>query len=605
MIDTHQSPTPNIAWIDGVILIITLIVLTYGIGQYALFEPHEGHFAGVAREMLLRNDWVTPTLNGSPYLNKPPLFYWLIALSTKVFGFNEYAARLPLAIASWWGVFIGWKWARELWNPAAGRYGALMLSATCGWFVFTHQLLIDLLLSTILLTFHYCLWRWIWQTRHQGYWFAIYLLLGLCILTKGPFMMIYPIASIAGLVISRRSFHILHQLRLLSGSAITLSVLLPWVIAIERANPGFLQYFLFNENLKRIADTRWPPDYTISQVNPWAYLAIAAVWCLPWTLVLPQAIYSAWKDQLSHPPTSQSDGRLILATAAITPLLVFLPVPSRLLYYSLPCVAPLILFCARWWSFIIREPLWERKLAGILFCLLGGILGCISLGVILWGTEFPELMSIPQGSFFASAIAFFMGLGLICGGSLLLLLRPRFALISICLGTFSAYIILVHGFGAIQDFRSGRTLVETANSRLDRTTLWTFEGSRELGTAGAMSYYLDRQGTKGDSLQVGWVSGKSGTQYRIIMVLEDGGNNRIPPIFPGERPSYALTKAELQEYWDSDRPVVFITDFLRQANDPNDPVTLNLPQNAGEALLVVSSRELYGNLAAHALWHQF
>src|SRR4051812_47718142 len=79
----------RITFWDGLVLGGILAALLYGIGDYGLYEPHEGHFAGVAREMVLTGDWVTPRLDGAPYLNKPPLFYWLILLSYAAFGINE------------------------------------------------------------------------------------------------------------------------------------------------------------------------------------------------------------------------------------------------------------------------------------------------------------------------------------------------------------------------------------------------------------------------------------------------------------------------------------------------------------------------------------
>jgi hypothetical protein len=88
------------------------------------------------------------------------------------------------------------------------------------------------------------------------------------------------------------------------------------------------------------------------------------------------------------------------------------------------------------------------------------------------------------------------------------------------------------------------------------------------------------------------------------MVLADGGNNRLPPQFPGELPSYLITKAQLQSYWNSDRPVAFVTDFLRQPNNPEDPPDLNLPQDSGTPLLQVASRKLYSNSVAREDWCQ-
>ena len=92
--------------------------------------------------------------------------------------------------------------------------------------------------------------------------------------------------------------------------------------------------------------------------------------------------------------------------------------------------------------------------------------------------------------------------------------------------------------------------------------------------------------------------GNSGRIYRHLMILSDGGKNRIPPKFPGSPPSYLIDQQQLQNYWNSDRSVVFITDFLRQPNDPDDPENLNLPQQVSKPALIVSNRKLYLNTSA-------
>ncbi|HEY9600608.1 MAG TPA: glycosyltransferase family 39 protein [Allocoleopsis sp.] len=701
----------TIRWVDVVTLAIGLIAVTFGLGEYGFYEPHEGHFAGVAREMVLRGDWVTPTLNGAPYLNKPPLLYWLTATSTAMVGFTEFAARLPLAIAGWVGAAIAWKWARELWSPAAGQIAALMLCVATGWFIFTHQLLIDVLLSTLLLGISYCLWRLVWNGGWL-YFLALYVLLGLAILAKGPFAVVFPVAGCVGLVLERRNWDILQKLRVVQGLMVTLCVILPWTIAVERANPGFLSYFLLNENLKRIADTRWPPDYEVSKVSVLAYLAITAIWCVPWTLVLPQALQTAWQDwrqregtrgcgvtetrgvteakiasalncvslpleksysarmsleaaprdryNFFHPstsriPTAKSDGVLLLAIATALPILLFLPLSSRLIYYSIPSIAPFVVLCSGWWWRCQDSSQRKGRIAaGVSFCGLGLVACSASVWVSSVVRHLPELSHYPDLSSLMVAIALSIGSGCLIGGIALLLIRPNLALIAIFVGFVSAYAFVTHGFAVVQDFRSSKTLIETANPRLGLTTLWTFEGSRELGAAGAMSYYLDRKGDRlqlrsasvtdgetrrrgdgamgrrGDgemgrwgerekksisqshisTLPPGWAKGKGNTIYRIVLVLTDGGHNRLPPDFPGPRPEYAITKRELQEYWNSSRPVVFVTDFMRQSNPQQssenspDPPNRNLPQDAGEPLLVVGPRKLYGNSAARSLWLQ-
>src|SRR5947208_2973944 len=111
-----MSDSKSCGRLDAALLLGLLILMTHGIGGYALYEPHEAHFAGVAREMLLRGDWITPYLNGDHYLNKPPLLYWIIALSYSIFGIGEFAARLPQTLIGWLGVVLAWQWARQLWG---------------------------------------------------------------------------------------------------------------------------------------------------------------------------------------------------------------------------------------------------------------------------------------------------------------------------------------------------------------------------------------------------------------------------------------------------------------------------------------------------------
>ena len=160
--------------IDLLLLVLLLAFMMFGIGDYGLYEPHESHFAMVAREMLLRGDWITPHLNGAVYLNKPPLLYWLIAIAINICGDTEFAARLPLVLAGWLGIVLVWQWSRQLWGIEAGRSAMLMLPVSLGWFIFTHQLLIDVLLATLLLASNYFLWKLVNQAQSWVYFVGFY-----------------------------------------------------------------------------------------------------------------------------------------------------------------------------------------------------------------------------------------------------------------------------------------------------------------------------------------------------------------------------------------------------------------------------------------------
>ncbi len=238
-------------------------------------------------------------------------------------------------------------------------------------------------------------------------------------------------------------------------------------------------------------------------------------------------------------------------------------------------------------------------------------------------------------------VAIALGGGWIVSG-MLILRRSGLSWLPLVCALIITYVSVVRGFVLYQDIRASKTLVNTVDSALSVNTLWTFEGSREIGAAGAISYYLnqdknyslediDHNNLKNDCYRYispssrpapssticsqlkskgynypapGWARGKHNIIYRTVMVLSDGGKNRLPPQFPGNPPQYLITQQQLQTYWDSDLPVVFVTDFLRQPNDKHDPPDLNLPQGATQPQLTISTRKLYLNPVAQKLYQK-
>ena len=620
-------------WVDISILVLTLIVTLVGIGDYGLYEPHEGHFAMVGLEMLWRDDWVTPYLNGAPYLNKPPLLYWFIAASTNIFGTTEFAARLPIGLVGWLGIVIAWKWTRELWGINTSRIAALMLSVTLGWFIFTHQILIDVLLGTLLLSSSYFFWRLLYQPRCWINWFGAYFSLALCLLTKGFIGIAFPCLSCLALIIVRQDWKIVKRIKLNRGLLLIVAVVLPWFIAIEIANPGFLHYFVVNEHLDRLLDRRFPPDYEVSKISAMGYLGISACWCFPWVLFLPSVVrfaYQEWHrgflDNASVGDRKNSDGIFLLGMGTILPIVSFLPLSSRLIYYSIPAIPFYVILCAGWWDkhsrfrkdrarqpATIDYPLLKTDLSnpsspvGILcksslraidcpvktktfnlYGVVAVILGIGCYGAIALLTQLvnflPIVLQTPTIICLIISIALILGTGWLVSG-IGMLKRSTLAWLPLVIVLSITYLATIRGFVLYQDIRSSKSLVQQANTCLGVDTLWVFEGSREIGAAGAISYYLN-QGLNLD------------LPYRTVKVLSDGGKNRLPPQFPGSPPEYLLTKAELQKYWYGDRPTVFITDFLRQPNNLQDPLTLNLPQADARPYLTKGERRLYLNQVA-------
>lgn len=206
----------------------------------------------------------------------------------------------------------------------------------------------------------------------------------------------------------------------------------------------------------------------------------------------------------------------------------------------------------------------------------------------------PEVLQIGEITWLIVIVAIALGTGWLATG-IGILREMTVAWLPLFVACLIAYIATIKGFNLYQDIRSSKSLVKQANICLNVDTVWIFEGSREIGAAGAVSYYLNQNLTK-DS--------QSDSSYRTVMILADGGKNRIPPQFPGSTPEYLIDKQQLQQYWNSDRPTVFLTDFLRQPDDINDPENLNLPQKNIAPYIVRGPRKLYLNQTAKKIASQ-
>jgi 4-amino-4-deoxy-L-arabinose transferase-like glycosyltransferase len=127
--------------------VVCLVILFANLGGAAFFEPDEGRNAEKAREILLLNDWVTPHHNFLPTLDKPIAFYWPVALSFKLFGFSEWAARLPSTLAALGCLLLVYQFARRHWGARTALWSCLVLATSVEFFFFARLVILDVLYS--------------------------------------------------------------------------------------------------------------------------------------------------------------------------------------------------------------------------------------------------------------------------------------------------------------------------------------------------------------------------------------------------------------------------------------------------------------------------
>src|SRR5208282_1212581 len=334
------------------VLIIATLYLCYfhNLGAIGLVGPDEPRYAWIAREMHESGDWVTPRLYGKPWFEKPPLLYWGIALSFKLFGVSEVTARLPSAFAALMATLAMAGLAWRIYGAWTARWLLLLLPTTVGMIGFSHAAATDMPFAgtlTVALVFAAIL---LGLTRNpqslptpRTPWLALLFFgffLGLATLAKGP----AAVALSGGGVLLwaaftrrwRDAFRCLHPVAI--GSFCLTA--LPWYILCSRRNPDFLRIFIIEHNFKRYLT----PEF--QHIQPfWFYVPILLIAFVPWT---PALLWSAQFGALrSWPQRRPSDATLFALCWALFCLVFFSISKSKLPGYILPAVPPIGLLLSR------------------------------------------------------------------------------------------------------------------------------------------------------------------------------------------------------------------------------------------------------------------
>lgn len=259
------------------ILVALPALLLYPCMQFHLLDPDEGRYAEIPREMLARGEWIVPHLQGEPYLDKPPLLYWLVMLSYSIFGVHEWAARLIPALAVHGTILTTYLFGRFRLGERVAFRGALLLSLAPGLIGMGRLLTMDSLL-TLWVTLG-LMAGWGARGASRSHWILCAIACGLGVLTKGPVAIVLVIAPL----VIFRWLHSEPQRSVrdwLAFAAVILAINLPWYVAIALRRPEFGLYFFFQHNLQRFLA---PFDH----LEPvWYYLPIVLGGLLPGTFLL-------------------------------------------------------------------------------------------------------------------------------------------------------------------------------------------------------------------------------------------------------------------------------------------------------------------------------
>lgn len=333
-------PTPREILLAASLLLLTGIVWLEPAGSH-LAEPDETRYAQIPREMLASGDFVTPRLNGVPYLEKPPLLYWANAAAFHVFGENPWAARLPARLASLGTVFLLLIAAGSLWGREAGLAAGLFYLLSPLGFALSRLNVTDGML-TFFFTATLLAARATIRRHEAGRPTALLsAVTGLAaagaVLSKGAVGLVLPGAIILvwGLTRSARS---LRPLFLGPAGAIFLLAAAPWFVVMERRHPGFLDFFFVREHLLRFTST------VHEREGPVFYFLL--VFASGFVVGLPFLAASLVRSRRMVRERRESDDLFFLIWLVVV-LAFFTLSRSKLAPYILPAFPPAAILAAR------------------------------------------------------------------------------------------------------------------------------------------------------------------------------------------------------------------------------------------------------------------
>ena len=312
--DSNPQNRPQSA--PSTLAVWVLLAAIFAAVQFAaLFTPPlmddvDSSHAQAAQHMAETGNLITSQINGIRYIEKPPLPYWLVAGSYRIFGQNAFATHLPNALAMLGLTWLAWLWTRRAWGPRAGLYAGLSVLTAIGPFLFTRFIIPEVILSLFLLIALYGLLTGI-ESMEPARFYWMWAALGLATLTKGLIAPVFFFGAAIPYLMLTGQWRRWRNLKLFSGPLVFLAVAAPWHILCGLANPdqghavgnhptignvhGFWYFYFVNEHYLRFFSLRYPHDY--NKLPFAAYWLLHLVWLFPWSLFLPAAIVLAWRTR--------------------------------------------------------------------------------------------------------------------------------------------------------------------------------------------------------------------------------------------------------------------------------------------------------------------
>lgn len=274
------------------IILLALAIAPYFIqlGASSLWDSNEAFYAETPREMLESGDYLNPSFNYKPRFNKPPLCYWVVAASYKLFGVSESAERMALAFGALLMIATAFLLGRAAYSTEAGLLAAIALASTPRFLMFSRRIMIDVYIAMFMgLTLLLFMLAEKYAGRRQFFLMLMYASVGLGILTKGPVAAALPTVAFLLYFAATHQLRRIREIKLPTGALLIAAIVLPWYLAVYSQHGWFyIKTFLLQDNLSRYTQPVWGP-----RRGPFFYLPVMIGDLFPWSLFLFFAIFAA------------------------------------------------------------------------------------------------------------------------------------------------------------------------------------------------------------------------------------------------------------------------------------------------------------------------
>jgi 4-amino-4-deoxy-L-arabinose transferase-like glycosyltransferase len=445
-------------------LLAVVILISIHLGGFPLVDADEGRNGEVGREMAATNDYVMPRLDTMPYVDKPILYFAAEAACMEVLGANELAARLPALLFTFATAAVLFWFARRVFDEMQAWLAAIIFLATPLVIAFSRTVIFDSALTffvvVALVAFYFAI-----EEGGRNWPLLAWGAIGFGVLTKGPVAILLPLIIAIPFAIVRKRFGSLWSWGSVTVFAI---VIAPWVWAVSRVLPDFLQYVLVTETAQRLATK------ALKRTGPpWYFIPYLIGGALPWSFV---ALFGSRREDWR-----ERGARFYVLLWIVIPFVFFSISQSKRPQYILPVMPAVALLVATFWSDADRRRIGARA-AAVLYLFLGAALIAAPAVINARHMKAGVLAASESTAVILGVIALLAGVA-----ALALAKRAELALIALAIPVVLIPLVGNPLMNAVGELRSTRTFIAQLRPYANGADVVGVEAF-----TGSMAFYLGR-----------------------------------------------------------------------------------------------------------------